>query len=582
MSSKGIRVLPDIPIDIPHLENLIREFEKSLTSISEDRKNVVSPSPSSGRIVKEIVKAYELRALENAQQKKQRRKSGLVDSPQSVRRRRMSDGLIPTACYRYADNLQEQDSLSKDSGVFSVLDTDNKAHDVIDLAVTSQYHSNAEKSIPLKVWPKASPINIYDEDEITTIASSSPKKGKRWNLNKKGRLFRSPAKDKQNTDKSKINMYYSDSSLEENKDEDRVLRDILTNSSSDSTGYKNLQIDMYDFEESEYHPAFTTLEKSSIFYDDVASSDTSDDSSPLDSSFESTSEDAVEDTQDSENYESATESATLNRDQKPRVIGALLKRPMKINSPNVTRIPTLKSKLPQKNSLKKMVSMFTSKRKKIATRSKTKSSKQWHACLEGEQTSSSCSLQKCSKLDTTINSPFESPTFETFGYTNSPTPRHVNEMDKKRIVFVDVPREDLTKNHRSSKAMSGDYLSFLKQAILRNAKINSPSEDTSSAESESSYEHLSPLEHPHLATSQNKVLKHLCVAHTKTHRMNEETTTRIKQEKKTEEKSNMSESESSVMLSTSASISMSTSLNISSPKLWMASSPNNTYNKPKQ
>jgi len=570
-------------MDMPYLDNLIREFEKNF--ISQDHKNIASPSPNRGRIVKEIVKAYELRALENAQQKEQKRKSDLVDSPQNVHRRKTSDGLIPAVCCKYADNLQEQRSLSKDSGVFSVLDADNKAHDVIDLAVTSQYHSNAEKRIPLKVWPKASPTNIYNEDEIITIASSSPKKGRMWNLNKKGRLFRSPAKGKQNTDKPKINMYYSDSSLEENEDENRVLRDILTNSSGDSTGYKNLQIDMYDFEESEYRPASITLEKSSsIFYDDIVSSDVSDDSSPLDSSFENTPEDTVEDTQDSENFESATGSATFNRDQKPRIIGALLKRPMKINNPNMTWIPTLKDKLPQKNSLKKMVSMFTGKRKKIATRSKIKSSKQRHVCSECEQISSYSSQKPWSELDTIINSPFESPTFETFGYTNSLTPHHVNEMDKKRIVFVDVPRKDLTRNHRSSKVMSGDYLSFLKQVILRNAKINSPSENmsvASSAESESFYEYLSPLKHPHLAASQNKVLEHLCVAHTKLHEMSEEATKREIIKEKTEEKSNMFEMESSVM-STSASTSMSTSLNISSPKLWMASSPNNTYNKLKR
>jgi len=514
--------------------------------------------------------------MENSQQKKeeQRRKSDLTDSPESVRRRRTS-----AACCRYTNSRQDQASisLSKNSGVFSILDADNKAHDVIDLAATSQYHSNAEKRIPLEVWPKASPTNTYDEDEITTVASNSPKKGRIWNLNKKSRLFDNPAKRKQKEGKPKINMYYSDSSLEENEDEYRVLHDILTNSSSDSTGstYKNLQIDMYDFEESEYRPASATLEKSSsIFYDDVVSSDASDDSSPLDSSFESSPEDAVEDTQDSENFEPATESVALNRDQKPRVIGALLKRPMKINSSNVTWIPAIKDKLPQKNSLKKMVSMFTGKRKKIATRSKSKSSKQHHAYSECEQTSLS------SELDTTINSPFESPTFETFGYTNSPTPRHVNEMDKKRIVFVDVPRENLTRNHKSSKVMSGDYFSFLKQAILRNAKINSPSRNTSvasSTESESSYEHLSPLKRPY--RSQKKVFKRF--AHTKIDGMSESTMRQIaKQKAKTEEKSNTSES--SIVLSTSASSSISTSLNISSPKLWMASSPNNTYNRPKR
>ncbi|EZA48894.1 hypothetical protein DMN91_006290 [Ooceraea biroi] len=606
MPFNGVRVLPDILIDMPNLENLIREFEKGLTSTSEGRKNVASQSPTSsnGRIVKKIVEAYELRAIENAQRKQAERRSSFVNTLGNACNRRTFGGSTPTIHHKSADSSQKRDSLDKNFRVFSVPNIDTQVRDEIDSVATNQYHLNAKEKKAL-VWRKVLP-NLYDsKNERTKMRLNSPKKSE--NLNKRDRIFCTPSKSERgNKSKAKCRS----SPLLDNEDKDKdcgdLLYDILTNSctssNSSNSSYKNLRINLYEGDEWQ-RKSSTSLQKSSSLCDE-ATSDTSrtNDSSLLDLSFQSTSKDTITSgdvSNDLSNFQSAEPimrlSGVSNHNQKPRVVGAFLKLPMRINNTNVTWIPTLNGKLPRKNSLKKLISVFTNRRKRMEKQSKKYSKKQQRTYdLESEQCSSSSSSRKSwySEPDTSIDRPSISPTFETFGRTYRPDLYHANRTNKSRIVLTELPREDLTTDLGSSKltsqipVVSVDHVSSSSQVNRRNVDPTSETATVaSSPRSKMSYEHLSLPKH-HL--SQNKVFKHPFVAQTKLDQLNEKTTATmkkdVKQKAKIKKKSDASELESSIASSVFASSSMSTSLNISSPRVseWVASSPNNIYDVPRR
>ncbi|XP_029160294.1 uncharacterized protein LOC114932290 [Nylanderia fulva] len=442
----GIRVLPDIPKDIPSMETLIQEFETGFRSSS--RQDTVSElsSSSGGSFVKKIVEAYEssFRAsIENAEREHVRKRSGLFNTIRKQKNVEKSDS-SPSMYDELGGDLRRWASLKNTSekpSAFPVIDK----HDLKDDFVTpNRYSAKSDKKTDIsKTWSGiSSKINKYGfMRELTNIRlnSSSSKRDEMEKLKIRDQMYYdSPGSDEEY--KLTNNMPLICSSPLEDDREENPLDDILTNSRDSSSpsnnSYKNLQGDLYNFENEGWQFELSTsspsLNSSRSLYGDTSSTEKNrvNDSLLLDSSVQDVtvipSKDDLNDRETPQATEHMSKSPDLNRDS-PRVIGISLKQPIRIgDDTSVTWIPVLNEKSSRIKSLKKLLSVFSRAKlsfgyKKIGRRLKRKQPKREHIFDSGfiercPSTLSSFSQRSWhSDVGHVDDEPSTPPTFGTFG-----------------------------------------------------------------------------------------------------------------------------------------------------------------------
>lgn len=535
----GVRVLPDIP----NMETLIQEFETGFRS--SNRQDVVSESSISGgsNFVKKIVEAYESSvkaSIENAEQEHASKRSGLFNTIRNRKNVEKSDS-SPSMYSELGSNLRRWSSLKNTSEISSVSSTVKKYDLEDDFVMPNQCYSKSYKKTDiLKTW--SSKINKSGlMKELMNIRPNSSKKSEI--LDGRGQAFYSPPESERKY-KSKNNMpLICSSPLEDvdDKDIDYIedpLDDILTNSHDSSNAsnnsYKNLQVDLYDFESEEWELSSTSSQSlnssSRSLHDDTSSTKShTNDNLLLESSFQDVtvipSKDDLNDCENQVAEEILEPSSDFIR-KLPQVIGVSLKRPIKIdNDTSITWIPVLDEKLPQKKSLKKLLSMFNRAKLSLNHRKKSKERqpKKQHIFDSGfiEQcpsVSSSSSQQSWySDAGHVDNKPSTPPTFGTFG-----RPKYVSEHCNGRTV---KSRMMLTETAHASE-LANDFVSFDPNLSHRTTPLDK--ENCQDAESSSKNTGSSkvfckyPLlpKHPHLIRS--SVPKHPFVAWTKMDQIEEE------------------------------------------------------------
>lgn len=556
-------------MDTSNMENLIREFEKGSISPSKEYKYVSSPPSSSSQSVKKMIEAYELRAMENARQEdetQRKRKSDYVQNGKEVFTQRTFSGSTPMIYHKSANNSPTRSTLSKNLRVYSVPDIEAECNEM-DFA--ESYDPNAKKGKrALIVGPKVLP-NITSGD-LPAVRSSSlllPKKNESWSVIRKNRIFYSSSKSKRESKSSNKPRRKLSSPLKNSKDKcgQDTVDNILSHScASSNSSYKNLQINLYDFKDDEWQSSSSSFSvKSKISPNDAS-----------ESSVASTSRNITVNS----SYDSV--ASIIPTDGKPHIIGAYLKFPIKISRTSVTWIPTLNGKLPRKKSLKELISVFTSRRRRVGVKSKKKQKKQQRIENMESESSSSSRNSWYSEPDISINYRSSSPTFETFGHTNR---NQVNGRDKMaRMVLTELPREDLVTDpgpFKVSSRLPEDCSSTSREANHWN--VGSPSESaivTSSPRSKIPY-HLSLPKHPYL--SRKKIPKHPFVSHAEVDEVSENAAA-TRKEAEIDKTSDISGLNSSIMSSYISASITSTSLNISSPiSHWMASSPKSIHDTSK-
>lgn len=602
----GIRVLPDMPKNISNMETLIQEFDTGFRSSS--RQDIVSESSisSGNNFVKKIVEAYELSVkafVENAEQEQTSKKSGLFNTIRNRKNVEKSDS-SPSIYSELDSSLRRWSSLKNTSEISSVLSTVKKYDLEDDFVMPNRHSKSYKKTDILKTW--SSKINKSGlMKELMNIRSISSKKSEAEILNRRGQAFYSPPESERKY-KSKNNMpLICSSPLEDvdDKDIDYIedpLDDILTNSHDSSNAsnnsYKNLQDDLYDFESEEWESSTSqSLNSSSRSLCDDTSSTKShaNDNLLLESSFQDItvvpSKNGSNDCETQVAEEILEPSSDFIREL-PRVIGVSLKQPIKIdNDTSITWIPVLDEKLPQKKSLKKLLSMFNRAKLSLNHRKKSKEklTKQ-HIFDSGfiEQcpsVSSSSSQQSWySDAGHVDNKPSTPPTFDTFGRS-----KYFSEHCNGRTV---KSRMMLTETHHTPE-LANDLVFFdpnTQMSSHRTTSLNkkncqdaqSSSESTSIVSSSKIFCKYPLLpKHPHLIHS--SIPKHPFVAWTKMDQIEEEEAIGEKMQcsEEIEQKSDVLELRSNTLpIPVPQSI-----LNISYPRISeSADSPtNNNYDVPK-
>lgn len=604
----GVRVLPDMPKNIPHMETLIQEFETGFKSFN--RQDIVSESStSSGSFVKKIVEAYEssVRAsIENAEQERASKRSDLFNTI----RNRKNVGKNDSSLSIYSElgsNLRRWSSLKNTSEISSVSPSVKKCDLEDDLMPNRSHSKSYKKTDILKTW--SSKMNKYGfMKELMNIRPNFSKKNEAEILNRKSQAFCSPPENERKY-KSKNNMPLICSSPLEDVDKDidyieDPLDDILTNSHDSSNAsnnsYKNLQTNLYDFESEEWELSSTSSQSlnssSRSLHDDISSTKShTNDNLLLESSFQDiTVIPSKDNLNDCENQiaEEILESSSDFIRESPRVIGVSLKRPIKIdNNTSVTWIPVLDEKLPHKKSLKKLLSMFNRAKLSLNHRKKTKEKqpKEQHIFDSGfiERCLSMSSSQQSWPSDAghVDDKPSTPPTFDTFGRS-----KYVSEHCNGRTV---ASRMMLTETLHAPK-LANDYVSFdPNPRISSHGTTSLGKENCQDAESSSRNTSISssskakvfckyPLlpKHPHLIHS--SIPKHPFVAWTKMDQIEEEEAMVEKMmqcDEEIEQKSDVLELRRSSTLP--IPVPQST-LNISYPRMSKcADSVNNNYDVPK-
>ncbi|XP_025270034.1 uncharacterized protein LOC105258690 [Camponotus floridanus] len=534
----GVRVLPDIP----NMETLIQEFETGFRS--SNRQEVVSESSISGggSFVKKIVEAYESSvkaSIDNAEQEHASKRSSLFNTIRNRKNVEKSDS-SPSMYSELGSNLRRWSSLKNTSEISSTV----KKYDLEDdFVMPNQYHSKScKKTDILKTW--SSKINKSGlMKELMNIRPNSSKKSETEILDGRGQAFYSPPESERKY-KSKNNMPLICSSPLEDVDDKNIdyiedpLDDILTNSHDSSNAsnnsYKNLQVDLYDFESEEWELSSTSSSRSlnsssRSLHDDTSSTKSHTNGNLLlESSFEDVTVIPSKDLNDCENQvaEEILEPSSNFIRKLPQVIGVSLKRPIKIdNDTSITWLPVLGEKLPQKKSLKKLLSMFNRAKLSLNHRKKSKERqpKKQHIFDSGfiEQcpSVSSSSSQQSWYSDTghVDNKPSTPPTFGTFG-----RPKYVSEHCNGRTV---KSRMMLTETTHAPE-LANDFVSFDPNPSHRTTLLN----EENCQDVESSLKNAGsskvfckyPLlpKHPHLIRS--SVPKHPFVAWTKMDQIEEE------------------------------------------------------------
>lgn len=607
----GVRVLPDMPKNIPHMETLIQEFETGFRSFN--RQDIVSESSTSngGSFVKKIVEAYESSvkaSIENAEQERASKRSDLFNTIRN--RKNVGENDSSPSMYNELDSdLRRWSSLKNTSEISSVSSSVKKCDLEDDLMPNRSRSKSYKKTDILKTW--SSKMNKYGFMK-EFIRPNFSKKNEAEILNGRSQAFYSPPENERKY-KSKNNVPLICSSPLEDVDKDidyieDPLDDILTNSHDSSNAsnnsYKNLQADLYDFESEEWELSSTSLQSlnssSRSLRDDTSStkSHTNDDLL-LESSFQDItvipSKDNLNDRENQVAEEILESSSDFIRET-PRVIGVSLKRPIKIdNNTSVTWIPVLDEKLPHKKSLKKLLSMFNRAKlslnhRKMGKKTKEKQPKKQHTFDSGFierclSISSSSSQQSSWPSDAghVDDKPSTPPTFDTFG-----RPKYANENCNDRIVNS---RMMLTETF--APKLANDYVSFDPNPRISSQRTTSlGKENCQDGKSSSKNTNISssskifckyPLlpKHPHLIRS--SIPKHPFVAWTKMDQIEEEEATveKIMQDdEEIEQKPDVLELRCSSTLPIPVPQS---ALNISYPRMSKCtdSSMNNNYDVPK-
>ncbi|XP_012228622.1 uncharacterized protein [Linepithema humile] len=586
MPVNGVRVLPNMPSNVPHLQTLIREFETTFNDWSSHRSSGSESSASSGgSFVKKIVQAYEMNmktSLENVQRNRVEKENDLFNNLEIIRNWKNAEksDSSPTGCE--FSNLPASNNLKMKSTIFSVQSVAEN-----DFVAPNQHCSNSNDSTALKTRSAVfSKINMYGpESELPNIPSRKKKIGQ---------FFCSSLKNEVE-DKSKSNgsMTFSSFLEDEDKDED-PLDNILTNS-RDSSGindnsYRNLQIDLYNFEDKKWEhelsssslPSLKSSSKSS--HDDVLSTSTDSYSQTI---TMTRSMDVSRDSENFQNMESETMQSCFKLES-PCKIGASLKRPIKIdNSVCVTWASAISERLSQKKSLKKLLSAINSRLslncKKIIGKSRGKQRKeQQHVVDSGfaEQFPSPLSFlpQKSSDHDEKLST---TPTFGTFGHAKTTSECRASSRrtaDNPRIVLTEVSHGELTLTDDPELSDPISWVSIRSTPSSSRKHVDLSSKNASFSKLKASCEHPLIPKHPHL--SQSKIPKHPFVAQTKMDQMEKGGTAAKEEEVKlrTNMELRLDEQELRSMSSTLLSI---PALNISyvHPRTceWVASSPKSSY-----
>ncbi|EGI62766.1 hypothetical protein G5I_08937 [Acromyrmex echinatior] len=562
MPVKGVRVLPDIPKNMPNMEILIQEFETGFCSMSTNYQDTASKSSTSndGNFVKKLVKAYEssVRASnENSQREGTKEKFGFfntLDVTQNQKNVEKNDSNLATYD---TPSSQCQNNLNKKSKIFLTSFEECEVED--DFVIVNRYHSESDKKPVSMTWPRSSSkINMYSsigDDILMNVQSSPSKKNETWDLKKRD------IKLEDNSMKNKLMI--CSSPLEDiedtNLDYEDPLDDILTSScdSSSNNSYRNLQADLYDFENKQWQ-----LELSSTSLSSLSSSSRSSYNNLLsinsdlllDSSFQdiTSSKNIPKNQENLQNFKPVPSSSS-NFDRKSPTIGALLNedQPIKINDDTcITWISALGEKLSRKKPLKKLLnSTFYTKLlnyKKVWKKSaeKQQNKRTSDSGFIDQFLSSSSSSQKSWRFDP------EKPTFSTFGHTENDCVN--NKVSKSsRMVLTEVPcTTTVYKENRQNIESS-----------LKSMPVNSSTLKVSCG-----YPPL--LKHPYL--TQNVIPKHPFVTKTKLDQT-------IEKESDDEEMRYDAKECKSELESSSMSFVSEADLNILFSRMseWLTSSPNN-------
>lgn len=510
--------------DIPNMETLIQEFETGFRS--SNRQEVVSEPSISGSFVKKIVQAYESSvkaSIENAEKEHASKRSSFFNTIRNRKNARKSDHSSPLMYSELGSNLRRWSSLKNTSEISS------KTYDLEDdFAMPNQYHSRGwKKADILKTW--SSKINKSGlVKELMNIRANSSRKSEAEILDGRDQAFCSPP-ESERKHKSRSNMPLICSSPLEDVDEKSMdyiedpLDDILTNSHDSSNAsnnsYKNLQVDLYDFESEEWESSSASSSRSlnsssGSSHDDTKSHGNLLSGSSLEDVTVTPSKD--EDLNDCEKQEETSEPSSLIR-KLPQVIGVSLKRPIKIdNDTSITWIPVLGEKLPQKKSLKKLLSMFN--RAKLSLNRRKKSKERQRVFDSGFIESSS---QQSWYADAAAK-PSTPPTFGTFG-----RPRYVGEncndgtaKDHRTMMLTETARvPGLADDFVSSDSNPSHGTTLLSEENCRDAECSL--KNAGSSKVFCKYPLLP--KHPHLIRS--SVPKHPFVAWTKMDQIEEEEAT---------------------------------------------------------
>ncbi|KYN06688.1 hypothetical protein ALC62_02346 [Cyphomyrmex costatus] len=577
MPVKGVRVLPDIPKNMPNMEILIREFETGFCSMSTNYQDTASKSSTSkdDNFVKKLVKAYEssVRASnENSQQEGTKGKSGFFNSLNIVQNQKNVEKSDPNLAIYDTPSSQCQNNLNEKSKIFL---TSFEAYEVEDdFVILNRYCSESDKKPVSVTWPRSSSkINMYSsigDDILLNVQSSSSKKSETWDFKKRDINL------EDNSMKNKLMICSSplENVEDTNLNHEDPLEDILTSSydSSSNNSYRNLQADLYDFKNEQWQLELSSTSLSSLSsfsrssYDNLLNINSD---LLLDSSFQDVtvtpSKNIPKNQENFRNFKPLPIGSSSDFDRKlPAAIDVSLSedQPFKINNDtSVTWISALGEKLSRKKPLKKLLkSTFYTKLlnyKKVWKKSAEKQLNE-HTSDSGfidRFLSSSSSSQKTWRSD-----PDEKPsiplTFSTFGRTkNDCVNDKISSKNSSRMVLTEVPcTTTIYKENR--------------QNIESSLKIMMPA-NSSTLKVSCGYPPL--LKHPYLTG--NRIPKHPFVTKTKLDQT-------IEKESGDEEEIRYDAKEcKSELESSSMSLVSQADLNISFSRMsqWLTSSPNNNY-----
>ncbi|XP_024879066.1 uncharacterized protein LOC112459265 [Temnothorax curvispinosus] len=599
MPVNGVRVLPDIPKNMPNMEILIREFETGFSTSASCRDTASKLSTSNdGNFVKKIVEAYEssVRASnDNIQRERTDERSSFSNALDVVKNRKNVEKNGSSPAIYDVPSAQCRDDFKKKSKIFLTSFEARAVED--DFVILNRYHSESDVKAVSETWPRSPPkINMYScMSELSMNVQSSPSR-RIETRNPKKRDKKLECKTK----KSKLMICSSPLENFEDKDLDceDPLKDILTSSydSSTNNSYRNLQADLYGFEdELELSSTSSSLSslKSSVgsSHNNMLSINNDDGSLLVDSSFQDvtvTFSKDIPEARDNLRDPELIPSPSSNR-KSPRAIGETPvspneDRPIKLdNDTRETWISALGEKLSRKKPLKKLLkSAFNAKLlsyvwKKSAEEKQPSERTSDSGFIDRFPSSSSSSSQKswCSDPN---ERPLTPPTFGTFGRAKNACVSDKTRSKSSRMVLTEVSREEFTSDSEPAdstthwvplrgattayKENHGNVESSLKSPMLKN-----------SFKLKASGGHPSLPKHPYL--TRNGIPKHPFVAETKL----DQTTEELIEER--EMRCNAKEPESDTRelepSGTSASPVSQAKLSISYSKMsgCLASSPNN-------
>lgn len=557
-------MLPDIPKNMPNMEILIQEFETGFCSMSTNQDTASkSLTSNDGNFVKKLVKAYEssVRASnENSQREGNKEKFNFFNTLDVIHNQKNVEKNDPSLAIYDTPNSQCQNNLSKKSKIFLTSFEECEVED--DFVIVNRYRSESDKRPVSMTWPRSSSkINMYssiDDDILMNVQSNSSKRNETWDL-RKGDI-----KLEDNSMKSKLMI--CSSPLEDvedtNLDREDPLDDILTSScdSSSNNSYRNLQADLYDFENEQWQLSSTSLSSLSSFSRSSCNNPLSINNDLLDSSFQDitvTSSKNISKNQENLQNFKPVPSSSSNFDRKSLpVIGASLSedQPIKINDDTcVTWISALGEKLTRKKPLKKLLnSTFYTKLLNYKKVWKKSTEKQ-----PNERTSDSGFIDRFLSSSSSQKSwhsdPDEKPpTFSTFGRTKNDCVNNKIRFKSSRMVLTEVPCTTTAykENHQNIE-------SSLKSMMPANS---------STLKVSCGYPPL--LKHPYL--TRNGIPKHPFVTKTKLDQT-------IEKESGDEEMRYDAKECKSELESSSMSLVSQVDLNISFSRMseWLTSSPNN-------